>query len=51
MTFLLSRATSYIDQMKTWYDCKTRLDIMDYKVFSRMQVIIAYTKFEVYLEM
>ncbi|XP_038056716.1 WASH complex subunit 5-like [Patiria miniata] len=31
------RSTSYIDQMKTWYDVKTKQEVLDIKVFSKVR--------------
>ncbi|XP_071483871.1 WASH complex subunit 5-like [Diadema antillarum] len=31
------KTTSYIDAMKTWYDLKTRQEVLDMKVFSKLQ--------------
>lgn len=31
------RVTTYIDQMHTWYDAKTKTEVLDSKVFSKIQ--------------
>lgn len=37
MSFFFCRATSYIDQMNTWYDMKTHQEVTNNRLFSEIQ--------------
>ena len=47
---ICSRTTSYVDQMSAWYDLKTKQEIVNIKVFEKLEVRLIIKIFHVTIE-
>ena len=36
------RVTCYVEQMSAWYDAKTKAEVMNIKVFEKLEVMFCY---------